>query len=80
MKQTYLGHSPHHAATTPETIVAVARSIYDGAARLVDTVLVWQERYQDRRRLEAMSDYLLRDMGINRYDAMLESAKPFWRA
>ncbi|WP_088560845.1 DUF1127 domain-containing protein [Arboricoccus pini] len=39
----------------------------------------WAERRRQRLALRAMSDYMLRDMGISRADAETESVKPFWR-
>ena len=45
----------------------------------MDILLDWQERAAQRRRLEAMSDRMLRDIGLSRADIARESAKPFWR-
>jgi uncharacterized protein YjiS (DUF1127 family) len=40
----------------------------------------WQERYRTRRDLMRLSDYQLKDIGLNRFDAEEEFQKPFWRA
>jgi uncharacterized protein YjiS (DUF1127 family) len=40
---------------------------------------LWHERGRQRRALAQLSPYLLRDLGITRYDAEMESNKPFWR-
>ena len=60
-----------------------ALDVVAGLARLpfaiLETVLVWQERDQQRRHLAALDDRLLRDMGISRTDAAREAAIPFWR-
>jgi uncharacterized protein YjiS (DUF1127 family) len=40
---------------------------------------VWQDRIQQRRRLAAMPDYLLKDIGVTRVDALREASKPFWK-
>lgn len=49
-------------------------------ARIVDSLLAWQERYRSRILLGRMDDRMLRDMGINRSDVDYETTKPFWRA
>ncbi len=66
--------------------VGASRSALEGIARLarlpfaiLETLLVWQERDQQRRRLAALDDRLLSDMGIFRADAAREAAIPFWR-
>ncbi len=46
---------------------------------LWDTLLDWQERAAQRRRLAAMSDRMLGDIGLSRADIARERAKPFWR-
>jgi len=40
----------------------------------------WSERAQGRRRLAALDDRMLADIGISRADAEREASKPFWRA
>ena len=45
---------------------------------LLDLLVVWNQRSRMRRRLEAMPDYLLSDMGISRADVAREADKPFW--
>lgn len=47
---------------------------------VLDTVLLWQQRANDRAHLRTMNDHLLADMGISPADARRESAKPFWQA
>ncbi len=63
-----------------------SRSALDVIARLarlpfaiLETLLVWQERDQQRRHLASLDDRLLSDMGISRADAVREAAIPFWR-
>ncbi|WP_374310647.1 DUF1127 domain-containing protein [Dongia sp.] len=46
---------------------------------LVAAFQEWQERYRTRRDLMRLSDYQLKDIGLNRLDAEEEFAKPFWR-
>ncbi len=45
----------------------------------LDILLGWQERAAQRRRLEGMSDRMLRDIGLSRADVARECVKPFWR-
>lgn len=40
----------------------------------------WHQRANERRALTMLDDHLLDDIGIQRYQAMDEGAKPFWRA
>lgn len=40
----------------------------------------WVERHEQRARLANMDARILRDMGLDRVDALNEAAKPFWRA
>ncbi len=60
-----------------------ALNVIAGLARLplaiLETLLVWQERDQQRRHLAALDDRMLRDIGISRADAAREAAIPFWR-
>ena len=47
--------------------------------QVVSHVDRWLERMRQRRSLALMSDRDLKDIGINRYDALKEWEKPFWR-
>jgi uncharacterized protein YjiS (DUF1127 family) len=40
---------------------------------------VWTERNGQRRALARLDERLLRDIGVNRYDAAHEIGKPFWK-
>ena len=55
----------------------VGRPPVSGALRRV--LHDWRERRRSRRELETLDDHMLRDIGITRYDAMIETHKPFWR-
>ncbi len=73
-------------STLQSPAVDASRSALDaiaGLARLplaiLETLLVWQERGQQRRHLVALDDRLLRDIGVSRADAAREAAVPFWR-
>ncbi len=60
-----------------------ALDVVAGLARLplaiLETLLVWQERAQQRRHRAALDDRLLSDMGVSRTEAEREAAIPFWR-
>ena len=47
--------------------------------RLLDRLLLWQERAEQRRRLGELDDRMLRDIGLDRADVTHETTKPFWR-
>jgi uncharacterized protein YjiS (DUF1127 family) len=46
--------------------------------RLAETLHLWRERYRQRRKLSALSDHMLKDMGLSRSDAGRETGKRFW--
>jgi uncharacterized protein YjiS (DUF1127 family) len=46
---------------------------------LVETLLTWQRRAQERDRLATLDPRLLSDMGISAAEAAREAAIPFWR-
>jgi uncharacterized protein YjiS (DUF1127 family) len=48
-------------------------------AAIVSTIAAWRERARSRRVLAALGDHRLRDIGLSRAEARLESEKPFWR-
>lgn len=39
----------------------------------------WSERHGERRRLLALDDRMLKDIGLSRADAWAEGRKPVWR-
>ncbi len=51
-----------------------------GLARVSAVLMLWINRSRQRRALSHMQDYLLKDIGISRVDALQESRKPFWKA
>ena len=46
---------------------------------LLRLVVGWLERHRQRRTLRQLDDRMLRDVGLTRFDAEHEIAKPFWR-
>jgi len=44
------------------------------------SLLQWHELAQQRRRLLALDDRMLKDIGLTRAEACREGARPFWDA
>jgi uncharacterized protein YjiS (DUF1127 family) len=55
-----------------------ARTWRSAGVRLALALLRWRELAQQRRRLLALDDRMLKDIGITRADARREGARPFW--
>ena len=49
---------------------------FQGFTRTIDR---WSRRYRTRRDLLEMTDHILKDIGINRIDALQEGKKAFWK-
>lgn len=58
---------------------SLRRAIPGAWTRAFETLLVWQERAVERRRLFDLDQRMLRDIGLTRAEAEREAAKPFWR-
>jgi uncharacterized protein YjiS (DUF1127 family) len=58
---------------------ASASSFEAPTASLSRHIVSWWERIRQRRALAALDDWLLKDMGVSRADAMRECDKPFWQ-
>jgi uncharacterized protein YjiS (DUF1127 family) len=66
---------------TPETRLygrEFGRTAQRLAAQVFTTLLDWQERARQRRRLSELDDRLLKDIGLSRADVAREVEKPFW--
>jgi uncharacterized protein YjiS (DUF1127 family) len=59
--------------------VGFSSAVQHALMRAVATVSAWHERARQRRALVALSDPMLRDIGISRAQAQRESTRPFWR-
>jgi uncharacterized protein YjiS (DUF1127 family) len=60
--------------------IPLARTLRRAGVWLALALLHWQELAQQRRRLLALDDRMLKDIGITRADAWREGARPFWDA
>jgi uncharacterized protein YjiS (DUF1127 family) len=58
---------------------ASAPSFGSLAASLLRHIPTWWERIRQRRALAAVDDWMLRDIGMSRADAMRECDKAFWQ-
>ena len=47
--------------------------------RLADQLLTWLQRVRQRRQLGALSDSMLKDMGLSRADVDHETSRRFWQ-
>jgi uncharacterized protein YjiS (DUF1127 family) len=48
--------------------------------RAVEAPIDWIDRIRDRRQLAALSDAMLKDIGVSRADVEHEAEKHFWQA
>jgi uncharacterized protein YjiS (DUF1127 family) len=60
--------------------IGLARFLQSASARLVSGLLRRQELAQQRRRLVALDEHMLKDIGITRADASREGSRLFWDA
>jgi uncharacterized protein YjiS (DUF1127 family) len=51
-----------------------------GLGALLRMAALWRHRSRTRRELEQLDDRLLRDIGLDPFEARFEARKPFWRA
>ncbi|MGI9304821.1 MAG: DUF1127 domain-containing protein [Gammaproteobacteria bacterium] len=75
ISKTLIGsHAPTHDANT--------RIIASFVSRLVKgvfhTLLMWQQRYAQRKQLQGLDDRMLKDIGLTRADVAHEISKPMW--
>jgi uncharacterized protein YjiS (DUF1127 family) len=48
-------------------------------ASLLRYILTWAERARQRRALQSLDEWVLKDIGLSRADVMHEYDKPFWQ-
>ena len=66
--------------TAPGRNGGLIETTRDLLIRVTNLLAMWQERANARRRLGALDDRMLSDIGIDRATADAESVKPFWRS
>jgi len=65
--------------TFPKALRALAGVPVRALLKMLDAYLSWVEVSRQRRALLALSDDMLKDIGISRTQAEVEGSKPFWR-
>ena len=65
--------------TFPKALRAIAGIPVRVLLKMLDAYLTWAEVSRQRRALLALSDDMLKDIGISRAQADIEGSKPFWR-
>jgi uncharacterized protein YjiS (DUF1127 family) len=58
---------------------ALWRAARSWAASALIRLMRWHETARERRALLALSDHMLKDIGITRAEAEREAARPFWQ-
>ena len=46
--------------------------------KCLQSIVIWQERAEQRHALSQLSERMLKDIGVNHSDAYKEMRKPFW--
>ena len=65
--------------TFPKALRVLAGTPVRILLKMLDAYLTWAEVSRQRRALLALSDDMLKDIGISRSQADFEGSKPFWR-
>lgn len=78
--------SPAHQTITRQPLydqvapLAIRPSIREITTGIYKQFMRWQGRANQRRILKELDDHMLQDIGLERFQAAEEAAKPFWRA
>jgi uncharacterized protein YjiS (DUF1127 family) len=59
--------------------ISLGSAAQHALVRAVETISAWHDRARQRRALMALSNQMLRDIGISRAEAQGEATRPFWR-
>ena len=62
-----------------EAPVGFWHSVRRAPTKAIDTILLWQERADQRVHLASLDNHALRDIGLSRADVERETSLPFWR-
>ena len=60
-------------------VVPARRRVPSNLSKSFDVLLLWLQRWRERRMLGALSDHVLKDIGLTRADIDVEVRKIFWR-
>ena len=80
MSHTYAEIAKTITASSPQPGAGFVGTVARQLTRLLDVVLLWQQRAAERAQLANLSDHHLKDIGMSRADVEAETAKPFWIA
>ena len=59
-------------------LVPARRRVSSNLSKPIDALLLWLQRYRERRMLGSLSDHMLKDIGFSRADIDVEARKAFW--
>jgi len=68
-------HAAGSAAAKPFRAVARIRRV---CTKLLNIIVIWQERSEQRQVLGELNERMLKDIGVTGADAYNEARKPFW--
>ncbi len=68
-----------HHTVAPRILDGIVTGLSHLPRILVEILLTWQRRADERGRLATLDPRLLKDMGISEAAAAREAAIPFWR-
>lgn len=64
---------------TPASAARPVRSLAEWLSPLELILGSWHQRVTQRHQLGMLDDHMLKDIGVDRWTARAEAAKPFWR-
>jgi len=77
MKYQFIDTNDTSEKISPERVIETPKK-KNLIERIFSTLLLWQQNYASRRELAILSQQQLKDIGINRSEALEEARKPFW--
>lgn len=63
------------AAAKPVRALAKIRRVM---VKCLNSIVVWQDRAEQRQALSELNERMLKDIGVSNVDAYKEARKPFW--
>jgi uncharacterized protein YjiS (DUF1127 family) len=79
MKNAYCYDLDLPLSVTQTAPASVWRRLRLVPVKMIDTILLWQERADQRAHLAGLDERALRDIGLSRADVARETSLPFWR-